>query len=78
MRRRAFVILTALSCSCPIQMVRRRYGGIQADKDFRRDRQFLSSRQTVLIKKLMETLEGDGLTVMKVILAQFTHPTYRV
>ena len=55
-----------------------RYGGIQADKDFRRDRQFLSSRQTVLIKKLMETLEGDGLTVMKGIPAQFTHPTDRV
>ncbi len=70
--------LTALSCSCPIQMVRGRYGGIRVDGDFRRDRQFLSSKQTALLKKLIETLEGDELTVMKGILAQFTHPTDRV
>ena len=70
--------LTALSCSCPIQMVRGRYGGIQVDEGFRRDRQFLSSRQTALLKRLMEALEGDELKVMKSILARFTHPLDRV
>ena len=53
----------------PIQTIRGRYGGIQLDRELRRDRKFLSPKQEALLRKLARTLQNDDLAVMKSILA---------
>ena len=63
--------LVALSCTYPIDTIRGRYGGIQIANWFHRGSHTLSSKQTALLLRLRQALNGEDLLVMNSILAQF-------
>ena len=64
--------ILSLSCRYPLRTVCGHYGGgVYVEDWFRLERKYMSRRQVVLLKKIMQTLEGEDLQVMKSILAQF-------
>jgi len=64
--------ITALSCEYPIQTLRGRYGGgIKLANWYLPYTRGLSSKQKELLKRLRMTLEGEDLSVLNSILAQF-------
>ncbi|MFL8711771.1 HTH domain-containing protein [Clostridioides sp. GD02377] len=61
-----------LSLSYPIETVRGRYGGgVKIIGDFDLYRKYLNEQQKTLLEKLKESLSGQELSIMNIILSDF-------
>lgn len=63
--------LEVLMCSYPIETVRGRYGGVKVSDGYYLHRKVLTPKQTELLRKLRNQLDGDDADTLDSILLQF-------
>ena len=66
--------ITVLSCSHPIITMQGGDGGIRIADGYKLGKKYFTEKQTALLEKLSQNLEGEDLATKKEILCMFRQP----